>query len=181
MPSSLRGTSQLPLGYSRGQVELPGPQLVPADTPPIPAPVPRKLPSSQPQPVLNPELAPATSHDQVPTATSQQGPWTLQGLCFLYQTQRQLVHFSLVLNLLDIGLPSIWCDNLRIKQVNSGERPYLLPRRQMKEAPGDFEGMRNMPSSLKLQGTQEWSFVAYSERPSSSNQIDMVLTQFCHL
>lgn len=181
MPSSLRGTSQLPLGYSRGQVELPGPQLVPADTPPIPAPVPRKLPSSQPQPVLNPELAPATSHDQVPTATSQQGPWTLQGLCFLYQTQRQLVHFSLVLNLLDIGLPSIWCDNLRIKQVNSGERPYLLPRRQMKEAPGDFEGMRNMPSSLKLQGTQEWSFVAYSERPSSSNQIDVVLTQFCHL
>lgn len=114
--------------------------------PPIPAPVPRKLPSSQPQPVLNPELAPATSHDQVPTATSQQGPWTLQGLCFLYQTQRQLVHFSLVLNLLDIGLPSIWCDNLRIKQVNSGERPYLLPRRQMKEAPGGFEGMRNMPS-----------------------------------
>lgn len=145
----MRGTSQLPLGYSRGQVELPGPQLVPADTtphPPILAPVPRKLPSSQPQPVLNPELAPATSHDQVPTATSQQGPWTLQGLCFLYQTQRQLVHFSLVLNLLDIGLPSIWCDNLRIKQVNSGERPYLLPRRQMKEAPGGFEGMRNMPS-----------------------------------
>ena len=51
----------------------------------------------------------------------------------------------------------------------------------MKEAPGGFEGMRNTPSSLKLQGTQEWSFVAYSERPSPSNQIDVVLTQFCYL